>query len=102
MDISDYSLISSDAMAQGRWDGQELTLWVANSFLKNMLDKPAFIRLAAETAQRVTGIPARVSVREGTAPAEDASAGRAGAEVPPAFDALDLFLAQAGDNIIVE
>ena len=99
MDISDYSLISSDAMAQGRWDGRELTLWVANSFLKTTLDKPAFIRSVAEAAQRVTGIPARVSVREGAAPAEDAPSG---GSAPPALDALDAFLAQAGDNIIVE
>ena len=99
LNISDYSLISSDAMAQGRWDGRELTLWVANSFLKNTLDKPVFVQSVAELAQRVTGVPARVSVKEGTAPAGDAPVGGA---VPPALDALDAFLAQAGDNIVVE
>ena len=99
--VSDYSLIGSDAMAQGRWDGQELTLWVANSFLKTMLDKPAFVQSVAETARRVIGVPARVSVKEGTAPAEDAPTGGTAGEAPPP-DALDAFLAQAGDNIIVE
>ena len=100
MEISDYSFISSDAMAQGRWDGQEFTLWVANSFLKTMLDKPAFTRLAAEQIQRLTGVPARVSVKEGTAPAEDATAVEPG--LPDTVDALEAFLAQGGDNIIVE
>ena len=102
LDISDYSLISSDAMAQGRWDGRELTLWVANGFLKTMLDKPAFVRSVAETAQRVTGVPARVSVKEGAAPAEDIPVGGNDGPAPAAFDALDAFIARAGDNIIVE
>ena len=93
MDISDYSFISNDAMAQGRWDGKEFTLWVANSFLKTMLDKQSFTRVAAELVRQVTGVPAKVSVKEGAAPAEDAPAGG---------DALDAFLAQGGSNIIVE
>ena len=100
--VSDYSLIGSDAMAQGRWDGRELTLWVANSFLKTMLDKPAFVRSVAEAAQRVTGVPARVSVKEGSPPAGDVPSGGNGGEAPPALDALDVFLAQGGSNIIVE
>ncbi|MDE6590619.1 MAG: hypothetical protein K2K53_09810, partial [Oscillospiraceae bacterium] len=96
--ISDYSLISSDAMAQGRWDGRELTLWAANSFLKTTLDKPAFLRTVAELAQSVTGVPARVSVKEGAAPPEDAPAAPDGGAIDP----LAAFLAQGGDNIIVE
>ena len=99
--ISDYSLISNDAMAQGRWDGRELTLWVANSFLKTMLDKPSFVQSVAETVRRVTGVPARVSIKEGAAPVEDVPVG-GGRSAPPPLDALDEFLAQAGDNIIVE
>ena len=102
MDISDYSLVSSDAMAQGRWDGREFTLWVANSFLKTMLDKPAFLQSVAETAQRVTGVRARVSVKEGAPPTGDTPTGEAGTEAPPALDALDAFLAQGGSHIIVE
>ena len=98
--VSDYSLISSDAMAQGRWDGRELTLWVANSFLKTMLDKPVFVQSVAEAARQMTGVPARVSVKEGTAPAEDTPG--AAAQAPQLPDALDAFLAQAGDNIVVE
>ena len=102
LDISDYSLISSDAMAQGRWDGQELTLWVANSFLKTMLDKPDFVQSVAEAARRVTGVPARVSVKEGTPPTGDAPAVDAGGSAPPVLDALDAFLARGGNNITVE
>ena len=95
---SDYSWVSNDAMAQGRWDGQELTLWVANDFVKSMLNKPALLQSAAELARQVTGVPARVSVKEGTAPAEDTPT----VEALPASDALNAFLAQAGGNIIVE
>ena len=100
--VSDYSLIGSDAMAQGRWDGRELTLWVANGFLKTMLDKPAFLQSVAELARRVTGVPARVTVKEGTPTAGDAPTGEASREAPPALDALDEFLAQGGSHIIVE
>ena len=57
------------------------------------LDKQSFTRVAAELVRQVTGVPAKVSVKEGAALAEDAPAGG---------DALDAFLAQGGSNIIVE
>ena len=100
--VSDYSLIGNDAMAQGRWDGQELTLWVTSSFVKTTLEKSAVIRSIAELARRVTGVPARVSVKEGTPPVEDVPAEEALGPAQSAPDALDAFLAQAGDNIVVE
>ena len=100
--VSDYSLISNDAMAQGRWDGRELTLWVAAAFLKSELEKPAFTRVAAELAQEFTGVLPKVTVKEGTAPEEDAVGGSAGVETPAGLDALDAFLAQGGSNITVE
>ncbi len=88
--VSDYSFLGNTAMAEGRWDGRELTLWTANDFLRSMLDKPDVTRPMAELAQRLLGTPVRVAVKEGRAPAEGAA------------DALDAFLAQGGDNIIIE
>ncbi|MDE6260602.1 MAG: hypothetical protein K2M42_07035, partial [Oscillospiraceae bacterium] len=90
--VSDYSFLSNSAMAEGRFDGSRLTLWVANDFLRDMLDRPAITRPMGSLCQKLTGVAHQVEVKMGKAPPEDA----------PAMDALDAFLAQAGDNIIVE
>ncbi len=94
--VSDYTFVNNAAMTQGRWDGRELTLWAANDFLRDMLDKTSITRPVMELLQRVTGVQARVSVKVGAAPLE----GAVGAPAGP--DALDAFLAQGGSNIIVE
>ncbi|MDE6280698.1 MAG: DNA polymerase III subunit gamma/tau, partial [Oscillospiraceae bacterium] len=94
--VSDYSFLSNPAMAEGRFDGSRLTLWAANDFLRDMLDRPAITRPMAELCQRLTGVARQVEVKMGKAPPEDAP------DAAPAMDALDAFLAQAGDNIIVE
>ena len=31
-------------MAEGRFDGRQVTLWTANDFLRDMLDRPAITR----------------------------------------------------------
>ena len=94
--VSDYSFIGNPAMAEGRWDGRQLTLWVANDFLKDMLDKPAITRPMAELCGQFTGAARQVSVRVGQAPAEAPSA-PAGAADP-----LEAFLNRGGSNIVVE
>ena len=94
--VSDYTFVNNAAMTQGRWDGRELTLWAANDFLRDMLDKTSITRPITELLQRVTGVQGRVSVKVGAAPPEEA----VGAPAGP--DALDAFLAQGGDNIIIE
>ena len=96
--VSDYSFLSNPAMAEGRWDGHKLTLWVANEFLQDQLSRPAITRPMAELACRLTGSAHQVELRVGTAPPEEAP------DVGPApvADALDAFLAQGGSNIIVE
>ncbi len=94
--VSDFTFVNNAAMTQGRWDGRELTLWAANDFLRDMLDKTSITRPVTELLQRVTGVPARVSVKVGAAPPEGA------AEEPAGMDALDAFLAQGGSNITVE
>ena len=97
--VSDYSFVNDASMTEGCWDGRALTLWVANDFLREMLDRPSITRPMAELAQRLTGVETRVAVKVGKAPA-----GGSPAEEPAAapMDALDAFLAQGGSNIIVE
>ncbi len=95
--VSDYSFIGNPAMAEGRWDGRQLTLWVANDFLKGMLDKPAITRPMAELCGQFTGTARQVSVRVGQAPAEAAASAPA-----DAADPLEAFLNRGGSNIVVE
>ncbi len=94
--VSDYSFLSNPAMAEGRFDGSRLTLWVANDFLRDMLDRPAITRPMGSLCQRLTGVARQVEVKMGKAPPEDAP------DAAPAMDALDAFLAQGGSNITVE
>ncbi len=98
--VSDYSFLSNPAMAEGRFDGSRLTLWAANDFLRDMLDKPAITRPMAQLCQRLTGAARQVEVKVGRAPAEDVPAPPSAS--PPGMDALDAFLAAGGTNIIVE
>ena len=94
--VSDYGFISNPAMAEGRFDGSQLTLWAANEFLKDMLSRPDITRPMAELCRSLTGVSRQVEVRVGQAPPEDAPAHTG------AGDPLDAFLAQNGGNIIVE
>ena len=94
--LSDYSFLSNPAMAEGRFDGRQITLWVANDFLKDQLSRPNITQPMTQLCQRLTGASHQVDVRVGQAPPEDAPA----ASGP--VDALDAFLAQGGSNIIVE
>ena len=93
--VSDYSFLSNPVMAEGRFDGRRLTLWVANDFLKDMLGRPDVTRPMAQLCQQLTGVAQQVDIQVGHAPPED---------LTPAggMDALDAFLAQGGSNIIVE
>ena len=98
--VSDYSFLSNSAMAEGRFDGRQLTLWVANDFLRDMLDRPAITRPMAELCRKLTGTAHQMAVKVGQAPAEDAPAA---SPVPGgAADPLEAFLGQGGSNIVVE
>lgn len=97
--VSDYSFLSNPAMAEGRFDGGQITLWVANDFLRDMLGKPAITQPMAQLCQALTGAVCRIAVKVGPAPPEEPAAPSAPA---PPQDALEAFLAQAGDNITVE
>jgi len=98
MPVSDYSFVGSAAMTEGSWDGQTLTLWTANDFLRTMLDKQTITRPVTELAQKLMGAGAKVSVQVGSAPPQQEAPSSAGA----AEDALEAFLAGGQDNITVE
>ena len=95
--VSDYSFLSNSAMAEGHWDGQQLTLWVANDFLKDMLGKASITQPMARLLQALTGTARPVEVRVGHAPPETPPASGDGGTDP-----LDAFIGQGGGNIIVE
>ena len=103
LDMSDYAFLSNSSMTQGSWDGHALTLWAANDFLRDMLDRTAITRPIAQLAERLTGVPVRVVVLEGKVP--EGGAAPAPAEqipAPPPADPLETFIAQGGSNVTVE
>lgn len=99
--VSDFSFIGMTGMCDGRCDGNTVTLWTANDFVRDMLDKPAITTVVARTVQGMTGSSVRVVVQTGTAPADRIVS----AAAAPAFeeeDALEAFLSGGMGNIIVE
>lgn len=99
--VSDYSFLGNAAMCQGRWDGNTVTLWASLDFVRDMLDKPAITGAVAKVVQGMMGVPVRVAVQVGTAPAERI----APVSAPPVAeeeDALEVFLSGGLGNVIVE
>ena len=94
----DYSFLGNPALCEGGWDGQTLTLWTANSFIRDMLDKPAVLTAVSRAAAGMMGTPVHVAVREGKAPPETAAVPAPAREE----DALEAFLAGGQGNIIIE
>ena len=97
--VSDFSFFS---MCGGSFDGRTVTLWTANDFIRDMLSKPAITGPVAKTAERLLGVPVRVNVATGTAPAETAPAAPVSQPLEGEEDALEAFLAGSLGNIIVE
>lgn len=98
--VSDFSFIGMAGMCEGRCDGSTVTLWTANDFVRDMLDKPAITTVVARTVQGMMGTPVRVAVQTGTAPADRIAS--AAAPVYEEEDALEAFLSGGMGNIIVE
>ncbi len=99
--VSDYSFVGNSVMTDGSWDGQTLTLWAANDFIRDMLDRPAITAPVAQTAGRLMGGAVRVAVKVGKAPIEQPAPAPTPA-LSDEDDALEAFLAGGGVNIIVE
>ena len=97
LDMGDYMLIKNPAMAEGRFDGQKLTVWTSIEVVRNTLAKPGVAQPMAELCGRLTGVVRQVEVKAGQAPPEELPSAPAG-EVDP----LAAFLVDAGPNIIVE
>ena len=94
----DFSFLGNPALCEGSWDGSAVTLWAINSFIREMLDKPAVLSAVARAAENMMGVPVHVSVREGKAPPETVPSRTHAQEE----DALEAFLAGGQGNIIVE
>lgn len=97
--VSDFSFVGMTGMCEGRCDGNTVTLWTANDFVRDMLDKPPITSVVARTVQGMMGVPVHVTVRTGTAPADRIVSTAADDREE---DALEAFLAGGQGNIIVE
>lgn len=94
---AEYPFLSNPASVQGRLEGEMLTLWAVNDFIKGMVGKATILEELARLAANQTGRPVHCVMKVGTAPEEQA---------PPLtqHDNLDdlLAMSQQFDNIIFE
>ena len=98
--MGDYIFLSNPDMVGGCLEGDTLTLWAVNDFIKGMIDKQAILEKVTVKGAQLAGRPIRVAVKVGAAPPE-----QPGGAFPPAegeVDALEAFLAEGFDNLIVE
>ncbi len=98
IDLGDYIFLSNPAMVQGHLDGNLLTLWTNNDFIRDMIGKPAVTKKVEKVGTDLAGFPLRVTVKVGEAPLEEAGETSASAEE----DTLEAFLAEGLENLIVE
>ena len=98
--MGDYVFLSNPDMVGGCLTDDKLTLWACNEFIKGMIDKQAILEKVARKAAQLAGRPVRDEVKVGQAPAESLQPGPAADDGE--FDALEVFLAEGHDNLIVE
>jgi DNA polymerase III subunit gamma/tau len=98
--MGDYVFLSNPDMVDGCLTDSKLTLWACNEFIKGMIDKQAILEKVARKAAQLAGRPIRVEVKVGQAPAENLQPAPAADDGE--FDALEAFLAEGHDNLIVE
>ena len=97
--MGDYIFLANAAMVGGCLEGDVLTLWANNEFIKGMIDKQSILEKVGRRGSQLAGRTIRVDVKVGTAPAEKpAQAMPQTGEV----DALEAFLAEGLDNLTVE
>ena len=99
IEMGDYIFLSNPDMVEGRLEGSVLTLWAQNDFIKGMIGKKAVLDKVAQGAARLAGGPVKVEVKVGQAPPEVSASPAVSGEEP---DALEAFLAEGLDNLIVE
>lgn len=99
IEMGDYIFLSNPAMVGGCLEGDTLTLWAVNDFIKGMIDKQAILEKVGRKGSQLAGRTIRVMVKVGQAPAEQLE----GSSVPEDdFDPLEAFLAEGADHVIVE
>jgi hypothetical protein len=100
IEVGDYVFLSNPALVGGCLEGDILTLWANNDFIKNMIDKQAILEKVARKGAQLAGRAIRVTVKVGQAPAEQLGGGVTTPDSEE--DPLEAFLAEGGDNLIVE
>ena len=78
--------------------GDTLTLWACNEFIRDMVGKREILGKIAARAQAMTGRAVRVEAKAGQPPQAEKGAAQSAAQP----DALEEFLAGGLDNLIVE
>ena len=99
IEMGDYIFLSNPDMVEGRLEGNTLSLWAGNDFIKGMIGKKSVLDKVAQSAARLAGTPIQVEVLVGQAPPEAVSPSGPSENEP---DALEAFLAEGLDNLIVE
>lgn len=99
IEMGDYIFLSNPDMVEGRLEGNTLFLWAGNDFIKGMIGKKSVLDKVAQSAARLAGTPIQVEVLVGQAPPEAVSPSGPSENEP---DALEAFLAEGLDNLIVE
>ena len=95
-----YPFLSNPSMTSGRLEGDLLTLYVSDAFVKSMVDKQPLLQKVAEAAAGQHGGPVQVKVAVGAPPMEPVQeAGAPKAAEPDPFADLVAFGRQAGMTI---
>ena len=87
-------------MTSGRLEGDLLTLYVSDAFVRSMVDKPQLLQKVAEAASGRHGSPVQIKVTVGAPP--EAAGGQQAAEgsaAPDPFADLVAFGRRAGMTI---
>lgn len=94
-----YPFFSNPSMTSGRLEGDLLTLYVSDAFVKSMVDKPQLLQKVAEAAAGLHGGPVQIKVTVGVPPAEPVQETSAPAAESDPFADLVAFGRQAGMTI---
>ena len=101
LSTGDYTFFSMPAMLTGHWDGEVVTIWAANQFVADLVEKPDISGAVSQVVGRYMGQRVPVKVRVGAPPAETVQTPPA-SQSPEEEDALDAFLAAGHSNVTVE
>ena len=95
-----FPFFSNPSMTSGRLEGDLLTLYVSDAFVRSMVDKPQLLQKVAEAASGRHGSPVQIKVTVGAPP--EAAGGQQAAEgsaAPDPFADLVAFGRRAGMTI---